>query len=339
MSSIESFVRAVPKVELHLHLVGSASPSTVIELARRSPDTVVPTSPTELAEWFEFTDFLHFIDVYQQVSALVRTGADVATLVEGSARDLAAQEVRYAEMTVTPATQVVGGVRYEEVVEGLDEGRRRARHLGVELAWIFDIPGGMGGETAEITVDVATRRPPDGLVGFGLGGVEVGVDRRDFGWAFDRARAAGLRSVPHAGEADGPSSILAALDVLGAERIGHGVRCVEDPDLLRRIVDEQVPLEVCPSSNVCTGVVASLDEHPLPELLDVGAFVTINTDDPPMFSTTLVDEYLRIAAAFDLGLDAIAGLVRNGVTASFLDDDRKRTLSAEIDASVAEHQA
>ncbi len=338
MSPIESFVRSVPKVELHLHLVGSASPATVIELARRSPEAGVPTSPAELAEWFEFTDFLHFIDVYQRVSSLLRSGADVAALVEGSARDLAAQQVRYAEMTVTPATQVVSGIPYEEVIDGLAEGRRRARQLGVELAWIFDIPGGMGGETAEITVEVATTRAPDGLVGFGLGGVEAGVDRRDFAWAFDRARATGLRSVPHAGEADGPASVRAALDSLGADRIGHGVRSVEDPDLLARLVDEQIPLEVCPSSNVCTGVVATLEEHPLPVLLDAGAFVTINTDDPPMFSTTLVDEYLRIAAAFDLGLAEVAQLVRNGVTGSFLDPPAKRRLLAEIDDVAAEHQ-
>lgn len=237
-------------------------------------------------------------------------------------------------MTITPHTQIQAGIVYDEIVEGLDEGRTVARDLGVEFAWVFDIPGEMGQHAAQVTLDLAVGSPPDGLVGFGLGGIEAGVDRASFGWAFDRARAAGLKSVPHAGEADGPASILAALDALGADRIGHGVRATEDPGLLQRIVDEQVPLEVCPSSNVCTGVFASLEQHSLPHLLAAGAFVTINTDDPPMFSTTLVEEYERIAAAFDLDLTAIADLVRNGIAASFLDDHRKAALLCDVDQAV-----
>jgi aminodeoxyfutalosine deaminase len=330
VSNVESFVRAVPKVELHLHLVGSASPHVVAELAARQPKSGVPTSVEELSNWFRFTDFNHFIEVYSQVSSLVRSGEDIAMLVEGAALDLAAQNVRYAEMTVTPYTQLWAGITYEDVVAGLDDGRAAAKRLGVDLAWIFDIPGEIGQPAAQITVDLAVERPPAGLVGFGLGGIEAGVSRADFGWAFDRARAAGLASVPHAGEADGPSSILAALDVLGADRIGHGVRAVEDPVLLERLADAQVPLEVCPSSNVCTGVFPSLAAHSLPTLLEAGVFVTINTDDPPMFSTSLNDEYLRIATAFDLGIDALAQLVMNGVEASFLDSVAKVRLTEEI---------
>ena len=196
---------------------------------------------------------------------------------------------------------------------------------------MFDIPGEMGRAAADATVDFAVNSPPPGLVGFGLGGIEAGVDRAGFASAFDAARAAGLKSVPHAGEAEGPASIRAALDHLGADRIGHGVRAVEDDQLMLRLADEQIPLEVCPSSNVCTGVFASLDEHSLPALLAAGAFVTINTDDPPMFSTTLVDEYLRIADAFDLDLATIAQLVRNGVEAAFIDAPRKAMLIEEID--------
>jgi adenosine deaminase len=260
----------------------------------------------------------------------VRSGDDIATLIAGSARDLASQNVRYAEMTITPYTQIQAGISLGEVVEGLDEGRSRARDVGVEFAWVFDTPGEMGQHAAEVTVEFAVESAPAGLVGFGLSGIEAGVDRSDFAWAFDRARAAGLKSVPHAGEADGPSSIRAALDALGADRIGHGVRAVEDPALLARLVDEKIPLEVCPSSNVCTGVFPSLRQHSLPALLEAGAFVTINTDDPPMFSTTLVDEYERIAATFDLDLATIAQLVRNGVEASFLDPAVKATLLAEI---------
>lgn len=337
LSSLHTFIRDVPKVELHLHLVGSASPNVVAALAAKYPDAGVPAAVDKLQRWFEFTDFEHFIEVYARVSSLVRSGEDIATLIEGSARDLASQNVRYAEMTVTPYTQLQAGVGYGDVVEGLDEGRQRAKDLGVDFAWVFDIPGEMGQAAAEVTVELAVDAAPAGLVAFGLGGVEVGVDRSDFASAFDRARASGLKSVPHAGEADGPHSIRAALDDLGADRIGHGVRAVEDADLLERLVVEQVPLEVCPSSNVCTGVFATLEQHALPALLAAGAFVTVNTDDPPMFSTTLVDEYLRIAAAFDLGLATIAQLVRNGVEASFLDARSKAALIDEINRT--EHLA
>jgi aminodeoxyfutalosine deaminase len=196
----------------------------------------------------------------------------------------------------------------------------------------------MGQHAAQVTIDLATNQPPDGLVGFGLSGIEAGVDRSSYAWAFDRARAAGLRSVPHAGEGDGPASIIGALDALRADRIGHGVRSVEDPNLLRRIVDLQVPLEVCRSSNVCTGVYATLADHSLHVLLDAGAFVTINTDDPTMFSTTLNDEYQRIADAFALGVDDIARLVTNGVEASFMDQRSKSELVQEIAAAANEYR-
>ena len=144
--------------------------------------------------------------------------------------------------------------------------------------------------------------------------------------------------MPHAGEADGPSSVWAALDALGADRIGHGVRAVEDPDLVARLVQEQIPLEVCPSSNICTGVFPALSDHSLPILLDAGAFVTINSDDPPMFSTTLNEEYERIAEVFDLGIDAIAELIRNGIDAAFISDSAKAGLARELDACVQAHK-
>lgn len=336
MSPLEALVRAVPKVDLHLHLVGSASPDVVAELAARHPDAGVPTRPDQLARWYRFRDFAHFIEIYAQVSSLVRSGDDIATLVRHAARDLAAQNGRYAEITVTPVTHVAAGIPYPEVVAGLDHGRAEARRLGVELAWVFDVPGELGQPAARATLGWAVDHPPDGLVAFGLGGVEAGVDRARFAWAFDAARAVGLRSVPHAGEADGPRSIVAALDRLGADRIGHGIRAVDDAALLARLAADQVPLEVCPSSNVCTGVVPALDDHPLPRLLDAGVFVTINTDDPPMFATTLCDEYLRVAHQFQLDHHDVERLAINGVTASFLPDSTKTRLIDEIRASTAE---
>jgi aminodeoxyfutalosine deaminase len=327
---IEAFLAHAPKVELHLHLVGSASSATLTELAARHPDAGVPRGPADLATFFEFRDFPHFIDVYSTVNDLVRAPADVTTLLVRAAEDLASHQVRYAEVTVTPVMHEMRGLPHEGLVEGLDDGRRLAGALGVELAWIYDIPGQHGQPAAERTVMLAVDHPPDGLVGFGLAGAEAGVARPDYAWAFDRAMAAGLRSVPHAGEGDGPASVRAALDDLRADRIGHGVRAVEDPALVAELAERRVPLDVCPSSNVCTRVYDRIEDHPVAALVDAGVVVTINTDDPHMFGTDLSEEYRRLSRAFGLGVPELAQLVVNGIEASFLPVERRRRLAAEV---------
>jgi aminodeoxyfutalosine deaminase len=330
--AVERFIATVPKVELHVHLVGSAALPTVLTLAERAPHLGVPTEIEELQRFYEFRDFAHFLEVYMAVNALVRTGDDVLTLVNGLTDDLLAQSVRYAEVTVTPWSHVDAGVAYPEVVEGLDEGRRQAASRGLELAWCFDIPAPLEPGNGAATARWAVEEPPEGLVSFGLGGAEAGVDRSDFADAFGRARAAGLRSVPHAGEgAGGAASVWAAIRSLGADRIGHGVRSVDDPALIAHLAEHRIPLEVCPISNVRTRVVPELAAHPLPELLRQGVVVCINTDDPPMFGTDLGHEYRSIAEAFDLGVDDLAELVANGVRASFLPEPAKTTLLAKID--------
>jgi aminodeoxyfutalosine deaminase len=336
--SVARFVDEVPKVELHVHLVGSAALPTVRTLAERSPRVGVPTGLDELRAFYEFQDFAHFLRVYAAVNMLVQTGDDVVTLVDGLTDFLLAQRVRYAEVTVTPWAHVAVGLAYPELVEGLDEGRRRAGARGRELAWCFDIGAHLEPDHGTQTAAWAVEQPPAGLVSFGLGGAEAGIDRRDFADAFARARAAGLRSVPHASEgAGGAESIWGALQALGADRIGHGIRSVDDPALLAHLAEHRIPLEVCPISNVRTRVVAELTGHPLPELLAQGLVVTINTDDPPMFGTDLGHEYRSIASTFGLGLDDLAGLVANGVRSSFLPDPAKTALLAEIEATRRRH--
>jgi aminodeoxyfutalosine deaminase len=336
--SLQAFLQALPKAELHVHLVGSATVDVVAELASRHPQFGVPADPAAIEAMYCFTDFEHFLETYLKVNRLVRCGEDVATLVGGIGRNLAAQGVRYAEVTVTPYGNVVhGGIPYPDLVAGLTEGRRTAAAAGVELAWCYDIPGfpDMGDEVAELTCGWAVDEPPDGLVSFGLGGMEV--DRRRFADVFDRARAAGLHSVPHAGEADGPESMWAALQSLGAERIGHGIRCLDDPALVDHLGHHQIPLEVCPTSNVCTQVVPDLASHPLPRLLEAGLLVTLNSDDPPMFGTTLLGEYRAVVDTFGFGPAQVAELARNGVRCSFLPEGRKVQLLAEIDRVLAGH--
>jgi adenosine deaminase len=251
------------------------------------------------------------------------------------ARELAGQTVRYAELTVTPYTSIIRGIAAEAFCEALEDARRRARRdFGVELVWCFDIPGESGLPAADVTLDTALRIRPDSLVSFGLGGPEVGVPRPPFASYFDCARAAGLRSVPHAGESTGPETIWDALNHLGAERIGHGIAAAQDPALMAHLAAEDIPLEICPTSNVRTRSVPSLGEHPLPDLVAAGVPVTINSDDPPMFSTTLNGEYLIAATLLDLDADGVAGLARAGIEASFMNADRKAGLLSEVDAYV-----
>jgi adenosine deaminase len=337
MTGIEDFVAGLPKAELHVHHVGSASPRIVAELAARHEGaTPVPPDPERLAEYFTFTDFAHFITVYLSVVDLIRDPADVWTLTYEVARELAGQQVRYAELTLTPYSSIERGIAAEAFCEAVEDARASAaRDHGVRLVWSFDIPGEAGVPAADVTLDVATRIRPDGLISFGLGGPEIGVPRGQFARHFAAARAAGLHRVPHAGESTGPATIWSALTDLGAERIGHGIAAAQDPQLLEHLAAHGIPLEICPTSNVRTGCVPSLDEHPLPHIAAAGVPFTINTDDPPMFATTLNTEYAVAARLLGLEEQGLADLSRAAVRQSFLPPADQRALLAEIDSYVA----
>ncbi len=337
MTDLPTFIAGLPKVELHVHHVGSASPRIVAELAARHEGrSPVPADPAALADYFEFRDFAHFVEVYLSVVDLVRDPEDVWILTHEVARELARQQVRYAELTVTPYSHVHRGIPAPAFCEAIEDARKRAEaDFGIELRWCFDIPGEAGLPSAEETLRICLEERPDGLVSFGLGGPEIGVPRPQFKPYFDQARAAGLRSVPHAGETTGPQTVWDALRDLGAERIGHGIAAAEDPQLLAFLAERQIALEVCPTSNVRTRAVARIEDHPLPRLVEAGVLVTVNSDDPPMFGTTLDDEYAVAARLLGLGPEGVAGLARNAVTASFLDPAAKRRISDEIDAYLA----
>ncbi|GAA5067781.1 adenosine deaminase [Thermocatellispora tengchongensis] len=321
-------------MELHVHLIGSASVPTVLELARRHPGSRVPGTEAELRAFYTFRDFPHFAEVYQAVNDVVREPEDIATLVTGLARDLAAQNCRYVELQVTPYAHHTRGLPMRAVTEALDvAARESAAEHGVRMAYIFDIPGEYGGEAAAVTVRHALDEPPEALVGFGLAGIEQHrpAYREEFRDAFRAARAAGLRSLPHAGEMTGPETIWEAIEGLGAERVGHGISCLDDPRLVAHLRETWLPLEVCPTSNVCTGQVRDIAAHPLPRMLKEGLNVTLNSDDPPMFNTTLTREYEIAAEVFGLDRAALAELARNAVRASSLDRPAQDALVAEID--------
>ncbi|SEP75240.1 adenosine deaminase [Microlunatus flavus] len=334
--TLDAFIAGLPKAELHVHQVGSASPRIVAQLAERHPGTV-PADPEALVDYFRFDDFAHFIAIYLSVVELVETAEDVRLLTYEVAREMAGQQVRYAELTVTPYLSVGEKLPAEAFLEAIEDARTSAeRDFGVRLRWIFDIPADFGIPAAEATASIALDHDVPGLVGFGIGGSEEGFPRSMFRDQFDRARAHGLGSVPHAGETTGPATVWDAIETLGAQRIEHGISAAQDPDLMAYLAENDITLDVCPTSNVALKVVDDLASHPLPTLVAAGVPVSINTDDPPMFGTDLNGEYAVAARLLDLDETGLARLARAAVDGAFIDETTKTTLRGEIDAYTSE---
>ena len=364
------FIQAMPKAEIHVHLEGAIQPVTLLELARRHhrEDTLPTTDLDGLRRWFTFTDFPHFIQIYWTISDLLRTPEDFALIVHACGADMAAQHIRYRELTVTPFTHTdlqEKGLTMEALFEGLEAGRAQAkRDFGVEMRWVFDIPRNtsfkpwhkssrvrgvkravdaqlrrFGLRTkeyynpypAERTLAYALAGQDKGVIGFGLGGYEVGAPPEPFAQVFRRAKAAGLLSVPHAGETMGPASIWGAVTTLDADRIGHGVRAIEDERLLALLKERQIPLELNPTSNICLHVYSSLAEHPFPKLDRMGLLVTINSDDPPLFNTSLIQEYQILATEFGYGQADLARVARNAFVTCGAPTPVKQQLLGEFD--------
>jgi aminodeoxyfutalosine deaminase len=333
-STDDMFVDALPKVELHVHLEGSMRPATLLALARRHRIDNLPADLGRLREFYSFRDFAHFIDVYLALVQVLRDESDFALLARETALDLARQRVRYAEVTFTPWLHAQRGVDPVEMFAGIERGRRDAEEqAGIQIRWITDIPGLPGSDNrlaAERTVELALTLGRGAVIGLGLGGPEEGVPRPQFAEAFTAARDAGLHSVPHAGETTGPRTVWDALEFLHAERIGHGTSALADPVLVEHLRTRAIPLEVCPTSNVRTGAVGGYADHPLPAMLKHGLAVSLNTDDPPLFNTTLRDEYLHALRELGLSRDALVAVVDATIDQSFLPGPGKDLLHAEL---------
>jgi adenosine deaminase len=325
--SLQSFVRAMPKVELHVHLVGSIRPATLVKLAERHGRPLPEPGLTAGDGWPAFRDFIHFRDAYTAASGLVRSAEDIELIAREFLEDQAAQDVTYSEVTFTAyGNHFIRGIPITEQLAALRRARQWAEsNLGVTMRVVLDTPRERSPGETLVVADWAIEGMSEGVVGVGLAGDEISGPADRFIEAFSRAKAAGLARVPHAGEVAGPDSIWDALRELDATRIDHGVRCLEDEKLVAELRDRQIALDVCPTSNVCTGVFPSLASHALPRMLEAGLNVTIGSDDPPMFNTTLTGEYLAICEAYGWGAAEVERLVLNGVRASLLP---KRELSA-----------
>jgi len=291
-----------PKIELHVHLEGSVRAWTLLQIAKRNSVPLPADSVEGLAGLYKFRDFTHFLEVWQLTTGALRTEQDFRQVVVDYAAEAASHGAVYIEGIFTPAEPAGRGCDWDEVFAGYCDGAQQAAEQhGVQVRLTPDIPRGYPRETAELTARHAVAYRDRGVVGVGLGGPEAEYPPEAFARAFEIARDGGLGSVPHAGEAAGPVSVRGALDSLRADRIRHGIRAAEDPGLLRELAARGVVLDVCPISNLRTGVVGSLAEHPLPELAAAGIGCSVSTDDPAMFGTDLAADY---AAAMELGVTA-----------------------------------
>jgi aminodeoxyfutalosine deaminase len=328
------FIQRMPKAELHVHLEGSVYPETLLELATKH-GVALPIQDVEGArEWFRFRDFPHFVEIYLSICSVLLDEDDYARISYEQARRAHEENIRYLEVTFAPASfiQPRSSASPDVVLAGLREGRRRAQdEFGVTMQFILDPVRTRSEEEVMLLARWCADNLGEGLIGFGLGGIELGYPPDRFADAFAYARDAGARLTIHAGETDGPASVRAALNV-GSERIGHGVTSILDPLLVQHLAEHQIVLEVSPTSNICLGVANSYAEHPFRTLHDAGVPVTVNSDDPPMFNTTLTNEYIVLAEHFGFTLEELEDLTTRAVDAAFLPEAERETLAMNFRA-------
>ncbi|HET7873350.1 MAG TPA: adenosine deaminase [Terriglobales bacterium] len=342
--SSRAFIQSLPKAELHLHLEGTVDPPTLSELSRRH-NTPLPTennrydvsgSGDELSEddvrhLYAYRNFTGFMLAFKAVTERLRTAEDYELVTYRMMQKLRQQNVVHAEVYVSVGVVRWRGQDFGPIFEGMERGRERGqRDFGVSLLWIFDAVRHFGPEAAAEVFDLAARWRERSVVGIGLGGDERRGPAEWFRDLYKKAADQGLRLTAHAGETMGPESVWGALN-MGAERIGHGLSIVRDQELIEVLAHKQVPIEVCLSSNLRTGACAALSEHPVRRLFEEGLMITLNTDDPSMFQTSLGKEYELAQQEFGFTDDQLRELARNSIEASFLPVEKKLRFLQQID--------
>lgn len=328
---LAEFIQRMPKAELHVHLEGSILPHTLLKLAQHNQVSLPAEDEAGLSQVYRFRDFAEFLKTYLMITKCLRTVDDYRLIAYEFGRECARQNIRYAEVTFTILTNMeLTGLTWQEVLLGLNTGRDQAYvDFGVSWRWIFDIVRNVP-ETQKQVLEIALSAREMGVIALGLGGLEAGYPPELFADTFSRAEKAHLHRVPHAGEISGPQSVWSAVKLLQAERIGHGVRSIEDPSLIEYLASTSIPLEVCPTSNVCLKVFPDYGHHPLRKLWDAGVFLTIGSDDPPMFGTDLTNEYQMLVKEFNFTKLELERISLNAIRGSFLSQEGKRNLEQEF---------
>ncbi len=339
---LEAFIAALPKVELHLHLEGSIVPATLLRIAARNHVELPARDETGVAQLLNYKNFHEFLTVFMVLARSLMHGEDFELLAYELGHHLADQRVRYAEVMISAFQYYSRGVDLDEVVQGAAAGFAQAARergaAGARVNLAFDYGRQFGVETAWKVLEIAVRNRRHSLVAWSIGGDEVNYPPELFAEVFAAARQAGLHLMAHAGEVVGPPSVWGAVDALGCERLGHGIRSVDDEALLAHLRARGVVLDVSPSSNLRTGAVPDIAAHPLRRLYDAGVHITLNTDDPTFFNTTLNDEYRLAARGFGFDAAELADLALGGVRAAFLPEDEKVELLREFEREIAELQ-
>jgi aminodeoxyfutalosine deaminase len=322
-------IETAPKIELHVHFEGSVRPPLLLEIARANGFELPARDAAELEALFEFRDFDHFISLWLATTPALQTEDDFARIVVAYAEEAASFGAVYLEGIFTPVERVAAGATWDEVFSGFCDGAAEAeeRH-GVVVRLTPDIPRHLGPDAAMVTARYSVEYRDRGIVALGIGGPEAGFPPEPFEPAFRLAREGGIGSVPHAGEAAGPESVLGAIEALGADRIRHGIRSVEDPRVLEALADRGIVCDVCPISNVRTRVVPTIANHPLPRMLEAGVKVSISTDDPAMFGTDLGADY---RAAMTLGCPPERAYLA-GLEGALCDDGTRARLRSLYDS-------
>ncbi len=332
------FIERMPKAELHVHLEGSIYPETLLALSDKHGMDLPFGDLAGARDWFTFRDFPHFIEVYVTTCDFLKDEEDYEFITLEMARRAAEQNLQYMEITYAPTSILYprNNALPDMVTAGIRSGANRAAaEYGVEMQFILDPVRGRSVEEVMALAEWCANNLGDRLVGIGLGGLEVGNPASRFQDAFDLARASGARVSLHAGETVGPESVRDALQT-GTDRIGHGVRSAEDPALVAELAEIGMVLEVSPTSNICLGVAPSYAEHPIRDLYDAGVQVTVNSDDPPMFNTTLTNEYLVLAEQFGFSLDELSALSLGAVDAAFLPPAQKAAMRGRFEQELAD---
>jgi adenosine deaminase len=321
----------IPKAEIHVHLEGTTPPDLVRRLGERNGISLPPDLFHEDGT-FHWRDFIHFLEVYDAASSVIRTSEDYRDVTYEYLAACAAEGAVYVEVMSSPDHAAEAGMTYRDHLEGITAGITDAkRDHGIEGRLIVTCVRHFGVERAMEIARQVVANPSDVTVGFGMGGDEANWPPGQFAEAFNYVAASGLPCTVHAGEWAGPDRIREALETLPVQRLGHGVRAIEDPDLVKDIVARGVTLEVCPGSNVATGMYKSLNDHPIRALMAAGVDVTLNSDDPPYFATTVGAEYDNAESVIGLSPDQLRGITKAAITASFADDATKARLLASPD--------
>ncbi|MFK7776866.1 MAG: adenosine deaminase [Gimesia sp.] len=327
---MDDFIARLPKAELHLHIEGTLEPELALRLAEKNQIEFPYQTVEQMHAAFDFTDLQSFLDLYYASINVVRTEEDFHDLTLAYLKKAASQNVRHTELFFDPQSHTDRGIPFETVLNGITSALKQGQtELGISSQLILSFLRHLSAESAMETLQQALPFREQ-IIGVGLDSSELGHPPSKFVNVFDEVRRHGFRVVCHAGEEGPPEYIYEALDLLHAERIDHGVRCVEDAALVARLVEEQIPLTVCPLSNIRLCVFKTMQEHPLKQMLDAGLMVTINSDDPPYFGGYVNENFTAVQQAFDLSKNDLVKLARNSFAAAFLSDEEKQKLMAEL---------